>query len=148
MSARKRKKNGSLNKWFIVGIAAFLIFIVPSLFLFKKDYQKNSSGVLSIANPASVNCTKVGGTNAVMEGPNGQYGLCQFPDDMICEEWALYRGECPVGGVKTTGFDTIEQKYCAWAGGQTLAVPNAQCTLPNGQICSDESLYNGTCLPT
>lgn len=98
-----------------------------------------------LANPASVNCAKVGGTTMIMNGPNGQYGLCDFGDNMQCEEWALYRGDCPVGGIKTTGFDTIEQKYCAWVGGQTLAVPNATCTFPNGKVCDDTALYNGTC---
>lgn len=99
----------------------------------------------TLANPASVNCKKVGGTTQIMDGPNGQYGLCNFDDAYACEEWALFRGECPVGGVRTTGFDTIEQKYCAWSGGQTLAVPNAQCTFKNGKVCLDTEFYEGTC---
>lgn len=108
-----------------------------------KDTKTDTSQTL--ANPASVNCAKVGGTTLIENGPNGQYGLCDFGDNMQCEEWALYRGQCPVGGVKTTGFDTIEQKYCAWVGGQTYAVPNAKCKLPGGKTCSDTALYNGSC---
>ena len=97
-------------------------------------------------NPASVNCVNKGGTLVIKKrGDGGEYGLCQFEDNQACEEWALYRGECPVGGVKTTGFDNIQQNYCAWTGGQTYAVPNAKCTLPNGHVCSDNDLYNGTC---
>lgn len=111
--------------------------------------QKNKTMMQSktnLANPASVNCKEQGGTLVMQQrGDGGTYGLCQFEDNQACEEWALYRGECPVGGVKTTGFDTIEQQYCAWLGGQTLAVPDATCTLPNGNVCSDEALYNGTC---
>lgn len=107
--------------------------------------SSSSNNQTGLANPASVNCTKVGGTNMNMNGPNGQYGLCDFGDNMQCEEWALYRGDCPVGGVKTTGYDTVEQKYCAWVGGQTFAVPNATCTFPNGKVCDDVALYNGTC---
>ncbi len=99
----------------------------------------------SVANPASVNCKKVGGTTQIMNGPNGQFGLCNFEDNQACEEWALMRKECPVGGVKTTGFDNIQQKYCAWIGGQTLAVPDAKCTLPNGKVCLDSELYEGKC---
>lgn len=99
-----------------------------------------------LANPASENCAKVGGTLIIKtRGDGGQYGLCQFEDNQACEEWALYRGECPIGGVKTTGFDTVEQQYCAWVGGKTLAVPNASCTLPSGKVCADKALYNGTC---
>lgn len=107
--------------------------------------DSSASSQSALANPASVNCAKEGGTSVIMNGPNGQYGLCQFEDDQACEEWALFRGQCPVGGVKTTGYDTIEQKYCAWVGGKTLAVPNAQCTLPSGKTCSDTAVYNGTC---
>lgn len=98
-----------------------------------------------IANPASENCVKVGGTVKIQDGPNGQYALCDFGDNMACEEWTLLRGECPVGGVKTTGFDSVEQKYCAWLGGKTVAEENASCTLPSGKVCSDKDLYSGKC---
>lgn len=99
-----------------------------------------------MANPASVNCEKVGGTLTIQELGNGaQYGLCNFEDNMSCEEWALLHGDCPVGGVKTTGFDSMGQMYCAWLGGQTLAVANSQCTLPNGTVCATNALYAGTC---
>src|SRR5579872_2842296 len=100
------------------------------------------SPTTTLANPASVNCGKVGGTLLIQtRGDGGQYGLCDFGDNMQCEEWALLRGDCPVGGIKTTGYATIDQKYCAWLGGRTYAVPNATCTLPNGHTCSDTALY-------
>lgn len=99
-----------------------------------------------LANPASQNCVDKGGTVEIQtRGDGGQYGLCDFGSGMECEEWALYRGECPVGGVRTTGFDNIQQKYCAWSGGQTLAVPNAICTFDNGATCPVDAYYNGTC---
>lgn len=105
-----------------------------------------SSTSAGLPNPASVNCTDKGGTLSIETLGNGsEYGLCNFEDDQSCEEWALYRGECPVGGVKTTGLDNIQQMYCAWLGGHTLAVTNATCTLPNGNTCPVDSLYNGTC---
>jgi putative hemolysin len=105
--------------------------------------QKQSK---QLANPASVNCTKKGGNLVIKtRGDGGEYGVCEFENNQACEEWAMYRGDCPVGGVKTTGFDNIEQQYCAWVGGQTLAVANAVCNLPSGNVCSDKALYNGTC---
>ncbi len=111
--------------------------------------SSGSTGVQSgptLANPASVNCTNKGGTLLIKKrGDGGEYGLCDFGDNMQCEEWALFRGDCPVGGRKTTGFDTIDQKYCAWLGGSTYAVENATCQLPNGHNCLDTDLYNGTC---
>ncbi|MEK7572161.1 MAG: DUF333 domain-containing protein [Patescibacteria group bacterium] len=106
--------------------------------------KKNSNSKLS--NPASEYCIEKGGDLVIQtRGDGGEYGLCQFEDNQACEEWALYRGECPIGGVKTTGYDTIEQQYCAWVGGKTLAEQDATCTLPNGNVCDDAALYNGTC---
>lgn len=108
--------------------------------------MNKSSDSQHLANPASENCAKVGGTLKINKrGDGGEYGLCEFEDNMACEEWALFRGECPVGGVKTTGYDTVEQNYCAWSGGKTEADPNATCTLPNGNVCSDNDYYNGSC---
>lgn len=113
---------------------------------FKTGGVSNKSG---LPNPASVNCAKQGGTDTIETLNNGaQYGLCQFEDNMACEEWALLRGQCPKGGVKTAGYDTMGQKYCAWLGGKTFAVPNSKCTLPNGKVCPTEALYNGTCSST
>lgn len=117
-----------------------------SVSVFVSDpHEITSSKKTGLANPASVNCKETGGTTVIKDGPNGQYGLCEFADNMACEEWALYRGDCPVGGVKTTGYDTISEMYCAWIGGETLAVANPNCKLPNGTICTDEAVYNGTC---
>ncbi|MFA5870892.1 MAG: DUF333 domain-containing protein [Candidatus Paceibacterota bacterium] len=102
----------------------------------------------TIANPASVNCTKLGGNLKIEKrGDGGEYGLCYFEDNRACEEWALLRGDCPYGGRKTTGFDTIDQKYCAWLGGDTFAVENSVCIFKNGSTCPTIDLYNGTCSP-
>lgn len=99
-----------------------------------------------IANPASTNCLEKGGRLVIEKrGDGGEYGLCYFEDNRACEEWALLNGRCPLGGVKTTGFNTIEQKYCAWSGGETFAEPKAICTFKNGQKCPVEEYYNGTC---
>jgi len=116
-----------------------------SIFISDMPLAAVSGNKTSLANPASVNCSEKGGTTSIQKGPNGQYGLCEFADNQACEEWAMYRGDCPVGGVKTTGYDNTEQMYCAWVGGRTLAEPDANCTLPGGKICSNSELYNGTC---
>lgn len=101
---------------------------------------------IGLANPASVNCEQHGGTLSIQKrSDGGEYGLCTFEDAYACEEWALYRGDCPVGGVRTTGYDTVAQKYCAWVGGQTLAEPNAVCTFPDGSTCKNNDLFDGYC---
>jgi putative hemolysin len=105
-----------------------------------------TSTPVAMANPASVFCADKGGTLMMQTREDGgQYGLCYFDDARACEEWAMYRGECQVGGVKTTGYDTIDQKFCAWSGGKTLAVENSQCEFPNGKVCSTVDFYKGTC---
>ena len=44
----------------------------------------------TIANPASENCIKQGGTlSIVARGDGGQYGICTFEDNRQCEEWAM-----------------------------------------------------------
>ncbi|WP_162067060.1 DUF333 domain-containing protein [Burkholderia sp. THE68] len=52
---------------------------------------------IGLANPASVNCARQGGTLQIVDTSNGQLGMCRFPDGQSCEEWALLRGECSVG---------------------------------------------------
>jgi putative hemolysin len=97
-------------------------------------------------NPASAYCSSVGGTTLIQtRGDGSAYGLCQFTDNRACEQWALFHHQCPIRGVKITGFDTLPQQYCAWLGGKTLAVPLAHCTLPNGKVCNDNALYHGMC---
>ena len=101
-----------------------------------------------LANPASVNCSKSGGHLVIEKrGDGGEYGVCYFEDNKACEEWALFRGECLKGGVKTIGLDSVDQKYCAWSGGQTIAVANAVCTFKDGKKCLTETFYNGKCSP-
>ncbi|MFA6593746.1 MAG: DUF333 domain-containing protein [Candidatus Buchananbacteria bacterium] len=101
---------------------------------------------INLANPASVNCEQKGGNLIIQKrADGGEYGLCFFEDNRACEEWALMRGDCPAGGVKTTGFDTDAQKLCAWSGGSTSAVPNAVCVFADGSKCPVDAFYDGTC---
>ncbi len=103
---------------------------------------------IQVSDAASLNCVKVGGHVSFMEKEDGtQYSLCYFEENRACEVGALMRDECPVGGRKTIGFDTIDQKYCAWLGGETLATENSVCTFVGGSTCTTKELYNGTCVP-
>lgn len=151
--------------WFLL-IAFFIVLIIVRLYLSIIDKTKTiitSSPTLipislppttptppktttDLANPASVNCTQKGGQLQTQTRPDGgQYGLCFFEDNYACEEWALFYGDCPVGGRRTTGFDTVAQKFCAWSGGQTFATDNAICTFKDGSTCPDDVFYEGTC---
>ncbi len=107
----------------------------------------------AIANPASENCIRQGGTLAIRKrGDGGEYGVCVFAEGMECEEWALWRGECPVGGVKVTDFVTPAAQYCAITGGAYAVTSNAgmeneqgTCTFPDGKVCDVWDYFNGMC---
>lgn len=150
------------NTLLIVFLFSLLIFISYQTYQVGIDYGKmhlpkvkfqqqktTSSPSAQMINPASANCIKMGGTLGIQKnGAGNEYGICEFSDARACEEWALFRGDCPKGGIKTTGLDTPAQKYCAWLGGKTLASAHATCTFTSGNVCDDDKLYNGTCSPS
>ena len=85
-------------------------------------------------------------------GDLGEIGVCYFEDNLQCEEWALLRGDCPVGGVKVTGYATEAARYCAITGGTYAATgKNGQadeqgtCTFTTGVRCDAWDYYNGKC---
>jgi len=106
-----------------------------------------------IANPASQNCVQKGGTLEIRKrSDGGEYGVCLFEDARECEEWALLRGECPVGGIKVTGCATPAAEYCLITGGQYTVTANSNtgneqgtCTFKNGKTCDAWDYYNGKC---
>src|SRR5579872_1450599 len=70
----------------------------------------------SIANPASVNCMRIGGEakfRTTRDG--GQYSLCQFPSGFACEEWALMNHECkPESQLPPDLLLNVHQQNNAW----------------------------------
>jgi putative hemolysin len=109
-----------------------------------------------LANPASENCVAVGGTWSIENRVGGgQFGICLFEDNRQCEEWALLRGDCPVGGVKVTGYTTPAAVYCAITGGEYAITGNAgaedeqgTCTFKDGSLCDAWDYYDGQCVPS
>jgi len=61
-----------------------------------KVIQEKKEAPVGISNPASRNCEKQGGTLEIKDMPQGQIGMCIFPEGE-CEEWAYFRGECDPG---------------------------------------------------
>ena len=61
-----------------------------------------AEGQENMANPAAVNCLNKGGKSVTREDPSGgAYGVCVFPDQSECDEWAYFRGECQPGQFTT-----------------------------------------------
>jgi putative hemolysin len=114
-----------------------------------------ATSALGIANPASVNCEKLGGKTSIQTRADGaQYGICVFAGNKQCEEWALFRGECPAGGVDISAYVTPAAQFCVIAGGQYKATANTgqasergTCTFKNGKSCDAGDYLNGKCSP-
>jgi putative hemolysin len=106
-----------------------------------------------LANPASQNCGAKGGTIRIEKNAKGdEFGVCLFPDNLQCEEWAMLRGDCRTGGIRVTGFATAPARYCAITGGAYAVVsgsntPNEQgtCTFKDGKSCDAGAYFAGTC---
>jgi putative hemolysin len=99
------------------------------------------------ANPASVNCQAKGGTLEIRTNKIGEYGVCLFEDNRQCEEWALLREQCPVGGLKITGYENEAQAYCAITGGtvEGLGTETPMCKRVDGTLCSAQANFDGAC---
>jgi putative hemolysin len=108
-----------------------------------------------LANPASVNCSEKGGGLQMERRPDGgEYGVCVFVDNHQCEEWAMLRGQCPVGGLRVTGYMTSAGRYCAITGGRYAVVAGSgtadergTCLSPSGMNCEAGAYYAGRCPP-
>ena len=118
-------------------------------------YGEGASKALSrIANPASTHCVEHGGKVVIQKrGDGGEFGICVFADNRQCEEWALFRGECPAGGISIGGCVTPEALYCAITGGQyseefsvsTGKSRSGTCSFRNGVSCNARDYYDGKC---
>lgn len=137
-------------------IVVAIILVVAGFFIFRNQataptenetvQSSEPSQNNQLANPASVNCEELGGKVRIQtRGDGGEYGLCEFGEGMACEEWALYRNECPAGGVDTAGLDSEIQMNCAWLGGELDEIKNNTCTLPDGNTCNTQELWDGVC---
>ena len=138
----------------IILVAAWTIFEGPT----KKQEVAAEKKLIGMPNPASVACGKKGGVLKMEEAPKGTMGVCYFEDNKQCEEWALFRNECPQGGIKVTGYLTKAARYCAIIGGKykiksgwiaktksDVANEPGTCTLPSKKICDVWKLWNGSC---
>jgi putative hemolysin len=56
--------------------------------------EMTTADSVALANPASVACVKAGGKLLFRQNTQGEFGMCKLPSGKVCEEWALFRGEC------------------------------------------------------
>ena len=137
----------------VLAVLATLAFEAPAAVAAPAVVQGVAPAPAPKSNPAATNCINVGGTPKTETRPDGgQYGVCYFGDNYVCEQWALMHGECPVGGVKMTGYNTPGARYCAITGGTYTPVgmtntgqEAGNCTLPGGKVCDAGDYFNGMC---
>jgi putative hemolysin len=111
------------------------------------ENKNNADQTAGLANPASQNCVQKGGTLEMRKNKNGEYGVCFFEDNRQCEEWALFNGQCPIGGVKITGYENDAEIYCAITGGQVedLGTETPMCKRIDGTYCNAQANFDGEC---
>lgn len=98
------------------------------------------------SNPPSAYCAKLGGKSATEKRPDGvEIGVCTFESGLQCEEWALYRLQCPPGGVKIDAGMSSGARYCVLRGGKYSASGKGQCTFDTGRTCDVTEYFNGKC---
>ena len=103
---KRTKNNSMLKNYRSLGADIARSFVMILVIAFCSSCTGVSAQGINktqIANPASVNCIKQGGTLSIQKSADGgEYGICVFADNRQCEEWALLRGECPANGKKIT----------------------------------------------
>lgn len=52
--------------------------------------DRGAGGFAGMSNPAADYCDELGG-----KFPDASSGDCTLPDGTVCDEWALFRGQCP-----------------------------------------------------
>ncbi len=142
-----------MKKIFII-FGMGLIFVLAGCQILPTKKVETPSNVLlnetqdtTLANPASSNCIAKGGTLEIRKSKIGEYGVCLFEDNRQCEEWALLRGECPMGGLKITGYQSEAEVYCAITGGQLegLDTNAPTCKRIDGTLCNAQANFDGEC---
>lgn len=109
--------------------------------------QKEKGGIVGIANPASVHCVEVGGRNVTETLPSGsEFGLCLFEDNRQCGQWALFRGECPVGGLRIAGYPSDAARFCAITGATyNVQGTHETCMTRSERLCDLTAYFDGAC---
>lgn len=134
-------------------IYIFLIIVLVSAGIWyskenrKIDFSNNNQDSVGLTNPASENCIKSGGRLEMRKSKMGEYGVCLFEDNRQCEEWALFRGQCPVGGLKITGYENEAEIFCAITGGKVegFDTKTPMCKRIDGTYCVAQANLDGDC---
>jgi len=81
---------------------------------FSGQSSRPSDPKSDMPNPASVYCEQNGGKLEFRQDASGGVsGVCIFPDDSECDEWAYFRNECKPGDTLTTPIPTASPQIAS-----------------------------------
>ena len=82
--------------------------------------------VLAVRNPAALYCQRLGYKYVIKSTPEGQYGVCELPNNKSCKAWEFLWGECGK-----------EYSYCSKIGLEikTVKDPKKCASLPLSSKC-------------
>jgi len=84
-----------------------------------------------MSNPAVLYCQDMGYTHRVVDGEDGQYGVCELPDE-VCGDWDFLNGKCGQ-----------EYSYCAQQGYGIRTLSNGKDGFSREYaVCVDHSGYS------
>jgi putative hemolysin len=122
------------NKKLLWVIGFLVLVLIVVVIVLRQEITKRNALVLNdtqIANPASVYCTSQGGKLELINNESGSWGLCTLASGIVCEEWALFRGECEgVPGALVDEDSCIVDADCVKV--QTGCCP---CSMGGEEIC-------------
>lgn len=98
------------------------------------------------AHPPTEYCVELGGKASTEKRGDGvEIGICSFGGNMQCESWALYRLECPPGGVNVDAGMSPAARYCVIRGGKYSVAGKGQCSFDTGKVCDVTAYFTGRC---
>lgn len=99
-----------------VALAIILLILISGCA--KQAFEEKPKDQTQIANPASVYCEEQGNKLEIRTAADGsQTGYCIFKDGTECEEWAYFRGECPIRGGTQPRACRNEGEFCGGIAG-------------------------------
>ena len=75
---------------------AFLLSACATVAAPDAPKTQDNSPSARMANPASLNCLQQRGKLQTLKTSQGEVTYCLLPSGKKCEEWDMFRGNCPV----------------------------------------------------
>lgn len=90
--------------------------------------------VFGLVDPSAVYCEELGYEWTIGETPEGEFGICKFPDGSTCDSWDFLEGKCGEGYsyCKKKGYELktiVDPEKCSSIFSEECAV----CVLENGE---------------